>query len=97
MAKAKTISDINAKYSYKDENPGGKRDASLVSCAQCEDYNELSYIYKTKLKPLIDEDEITHEEAIQALDEACAELKNPRSREKFYELLTSKLGHTIAA
>jgi len=29
MAKAKTISDINSKYHYKDENPGGKRDANL--------------------------------------------------------------------
>ncbi|WP_321860549.1 hypothetical protein [Pseudomonas paraveronii] len=54
MAKAKTNSDINDKYHYKDENPGGKRDAKLVSCAQCDDYNELSYICNEKLKPLIE-------------------------------------------
>lgn len=97
MAKAKTISDINDKYHYKDENPGGKRDAKLVSCAQCDDYNELSYIYNEKLKPLIEKNKISHEDAIQALDEACQELKNPRTRVKFYELLTDKLGHDIAA
>ncbi|WP_053160618.1 hypothetical protein [Pseudomonas sp. P1.8] len=97
MAKAKTISDINDKYDYKDENPGGKQDAKLVSCAQCGEYNELSYIYTQKLKPLIDKNKISHEEAIQALDEACAKLENPRTRVKFYEFLTDKLGHTIAA
>ncbi|WP_243055258.1 hypothetical protein [Pseudomonas sp. BP01] len=97
MAKAKTISDINDKYDYTDENPGGKQDAKLVSCAQCGDYNELSYIYTHKLKPLIDKNKFSHEDAIQALDEACAKLKNPRSRVDFYEFLTDKLGHTIAA
>ncbi len=30
MAKAKTISDINDKYDYKDENPGGKQDAFRI-------------------------------------------------------------------
>ena len=97
MAKAKTISDINDKYHYKDENPGGKRDAKLVSCAQCDDYNELSYIYNEKLKPLIKDEKISHEDAIQALDEACEELASPRSREDFYELLTEKLGYDIEA
>ncbi|OLU26467.1 hypothetical protein [Pseudomonas sp. PA27(2017)] len=93
---AKNISDINDQYSYSDENPGGKRDSSLVSCAQCGDYNELKYIYDVKLKPLIDQKKITHDAAIKALDEACKEIKNPRKREDFYKLLTEKLGHTIS-
>jgi len=95
MAKPTTISEINAKYSYTDENPGGKRDASLVSCAQCDDYNELQYIYDKKLLPLVNAGTITKQGAIDALSESCAELANPRTRVKFYALLTKKLGHTI--
>ncbi|AZD08513.1 hypothetical protein C4K26_3110 [Pseudomonas chlororaphis] len=71
--------------------------AEFSAAAQCDDYNELSYIYNKKLKPLIEEKKISHEDAIQALDEACEEIENPRSREDFYELLTEKLGHDIAA
>lgn len=50
-----------------------------------------------KLKPLIDKNKISHEVAIQALDKACAKRENSRTRVKFYEFLTDKLGHTIAA
>lgn len=92
---AKTIKEINNKYSYTDENPGGKTDASLVSCAQCENYNELQYIYDKKLKPYIDKNKFTEQKAITALEETCNELKNPRKRTDFYEKLSTKLDITI--
>lgn len=44
---ATTIKEINNQYSYKDENPNGKTDASLVSCAQCENYNELTSMMRS--------------------------------------------------
>lgn len=91
-----TIADINKKYSYEDEKPGGKRDASLVSCGQCGDYNELSYIFKNKLQPFIDSKQITKVDAINALDKACGEVKNPRQREDFYKHLSKTLGVKIA-
>ncbi|SEJ95308.1 hypothetical protein [Pseudomonas sp. NFR16] len=95
MAKPTTIREINDKYSYKDENPNGKRDAALVSCAQCDDYNELQYIYDSKLLPLVNGGKVTKQAAIDALSQCCEELANPRTRVKFYALLTKKLGHTI--
>ncbi|MEX5592499.1 hypothetical protein [Pseudomonas orientalis] len=95
MAKPTTIREINDKYSYTDENPGGKRDAALVSCAQCKDYNELQNIYDEHLSALVNDKEITQQEAIDALSECCEELANPRTRAKFYALLTKKLGHKI--
>ncbi|MCQ9470997.1 DUF2853 family protein [Pseudomonas alliivorans] len=96
MAKPTTISEINAKYSYTDENPGGKHDAALVSCAQCGDYNELQNVYNKKLLPLVNAGKITKQAAIDALSESCEELANPRSRVKFYALLTKKLGQPIS-
>ena len=75
---------------------GGKGDGELVSCAQCEGYNELQYIYDEKLKPLIDAEEITQDAAINALDKACSGVKNPRKREDFYKHLSKTLGVKIA-
>ncbi|TNL53298.1 hypothetical protein [Acinetobacter bereziniae] len=92
---AKTIQEINSQYNYKDENPGGKGDSSLVSCAQCEGYNELQYIYEEKLQPFITNRKFTEQEAITALEETCKELENPRSRTDFYNKLSKKLGVVI--
>ena len=92
---AKTIQDINKQYSYKDENPGGKGDDSLVSCARCEEYNELKYIYDKKLQPFIEDGELTKQEAITALEETCKELKNPTNRADFYKKLSDKLSVEI--
>lgn len=92
----KTIADINEKYSYEDKASGGKNDSPLVSCGQCGNYNELQYIYDEKLKPLVDKKKITKDDAIDALDKACAGVKNPRKREDFYEHLSESLGVKIA-
>ncbi|MBI0395032.1 hypothetical protein [Acinetobacter bereziniae] len=88
---AKTIQEINSQYNYKDENPGGKGDNSLVSCAQCEDYNELQYIYNEKLKPFVDKKKFTEQKAITALEKTCKELENPRHRTDFYNKLSEIL------
>lgn len=90
-----SIKDINDQYDYEDAKGGGKRDASLVSCGQCGDYNELQYIYDTKLKPLVNRFKITETQALIALEECCSELKTPRNREDFYELLGKKLNLEI--
>ena len=90
-----SIKEINDKYEYEDTKGGGKRDASLVSCGQCGDYNELQYIYDTKLKPLVNRFKITEKQALIALEACCSELKNPRKREDFYELLGEKLNLEI--
>jgi len=95
MAKPTKIREINDKYSYTDENPGGKRDAALVSCAQCKDYNELQNVYDEHLLALVNDKKITKQAAIDALSECCEELTNPRNRVKFYVLLTKKLGHQV--
>ncbi|KKO45214.1 hypothetical protein WG68_12295 [Arsukibacterium ikkense] len=92
---AKTIREINDKYRYEDKKPGGARDNSLVSCAQCDGYNELQYIYDTKLKLLVSERKITEDKAIAALEKACADLKNPRARTDFYRKLSEILGVVI--
>ena len=91
----KTIQDINDKYDYDDTENGGSNDASLVSCGQCENYNELQYIYDSKLKPHVAAGNFTKQEAIDALDDACKKLSNPRSRVKFYKHLSDKLGVLI--
>lgn len=86
-----SIKDITDQYNYEDTKGGGKQDSALVSCGQCGDYNELQYIYDTKLKPLVNRLKITEKQALIALEECCSELKNPRKREDFYELLSKKL------
>lgn len=90
-----SIKDINDQYDYEDTKGGGKRDASLVSCGQCGDYNELQYIYDEKLEPLVKSKDITKDAAIKALNSCCSELSNPRKREDFYKLLGKKLGVEI--
>lgn len=92
---AKTIQEINDKYDYEDTNPGGARDKPLVSCAQCGDYNELQHIFDKKLAPFITKGAFTKQQAITALEDACADLKNPRSRTDFYKKLSSLLGVVI--
>lgn len=87
----RTIQDINDQYNYKDEFPGGKADRSLVACGQCENYNELQYIYKTYLQPYVDKDLFTQQKAINALDKACAQVKSPRKRQDFYDFLSEEL------
>lgn len=90
-ASPKSIKDINDLYDYKDEHPQGKKDSIFVACGQCNEYNELQYIYDEKLEPHISKGIIKKDEAIKALSECCAELKNPRNREDFYRKLSQKL------
>lgn len=92
---AKTIQEINDKYKYEDKKPGGARDSSLVSCAQCGGYNELQYIFDTKLATFIASGKITEQQAISALEKACADVENPRTRDDFYEKLSKILGVVI--
>lgn len=87
----KSIKDINDLYDYKDEHPQGKKDSLFVACGQCNGYNELQYIYNEKLESHISKGIIKKDEAIKALSECCAELKNPRNREDFYRKLSQKL------
>ncbi|MEN5136993.1 MULTISPECIES: hypothetical protein [unclassified Pseudomonas] len=89
-----TIKEINDKYVYDDKVPGGKGDGEKVSCGQHGTYNELSYIYTQLLKPLIDDESITKDDALDALDKAC-KLPQPRMREDFYDKLEEILGVSI--
>lgn len=91
----KTIKDINDQYTYEDKTPNGKRDHSLVSCGQEGSYNELKYIYENILKRYCDLGAFTKDEALEAMCETCSELESPRSREKFYEVLSNKLDIAI--
>lgn len=93
--KPTSVEDINSQYDYEDTKGGGKRDASLVSCGQCTNYNELQYIYDEKLEPFIKSKTITKDQALSALNNCCAELTNPRKRVDFYKLLSGKLGVVI--
>ena len=56
---------------------------------------QWTYIYDEKLKPFIDEDKFTKQEAITALEETCKKLENPRKRSDFYKTLSTKLKVTI--
>ncbi len=89
-----TIKEINDKYTYDDKVSGGNGDGEKVSCGQHGTYNELSYIYKNLLQPLIDKKSITKEQALDALDKAC-KLPQPRMREDYYDKLEELLGVTI--
>ncbi|MGB3383950.1 MAG: hypothetical protein WBA64_04675 [Marinomonas sp.] len=91
----KTIRDINDKFSYTDENPGGKRDDSLVSCGQNGSYNELQYIYDTYLAPKIASNKFTKQKALDALNSACVILDSPRARTSFYAYLEAYLDEDI--
>lgn len=83
-----TIKGINNQYDYEDEHPQGDFDWKLVSCGQSEeDYNEIERIYEEKLKPLIDEEKITKDNAIKAICFACRNLDQPRTWKDFYEEL----------
>lgn len=89
------IRQINNQYAYEDTRPQGKGDADLVSCGQDNGYDELSYIYKTKLLPFVNKKAITRDQAIDALSACCKELPNPRQRDEYYALLSDKLGIDI--
>lgn len=91
---AKTIKEINDQFDYKDEYPGGKKDPSLVACGQDGDYNELSYIYKTYLRELVEKNDITLDQAIQSLAQAC-KLSSPRKREDFYKAVSEHIGFDV--
>ncbi|MCM2131962.1 hypothetical protein [Larsenimonas rhizosphaerae] len=95
MVKVSSIKDINDQYDYKDEMPNGEGDSELVACGQNGNYNELSYIYKEKLESEVKSGAITEQAALDALNKACANVKNPRSREDFYSYLEQELGITI--
>ena len=95
MSKLTSIKDINDKYDYDDEYPEGEGDSSKVACGQDGTYNELRYIYDTYLKPEVERNSITAQQAIDALDSACSSLSNPRSREDFYAYLKQELGVEI--
>lgn len=94
-SEVETIEEINSQYDYEDEKPKGKGDSQKVACGQNGDYNELEYIYETKLQRFVTLKVITEKEAVRALCEACKEIKNPRSRQDFYEFLEKKLGITL--
>lgn len=91
----KSIREINDKYDYEDTYPQGKGDGPKVSCGQCDSYNELQYIFDTHLQSEIDKKVITEQQALDALDNACASIDNPRDRNDFYEFLNSELGISI--
>ncbi|WP_075184682.1 hypothetical protein [Teredinibacter haidensis] len=82
-----SITDINNQFEYEDNYPQGSGDPPLVSCGQNGNYNELEYIYKTKLKGFVDDPNspVTEKKAYEALCLTCHELDSPRSRDKFYE------------
>ncbi|MEX2485557.1 MAG: hypothetical protein WED10_13380 [Brumimicrobium sp.] len=90
-----SIEEINAHYSYSDEVPQGEGDSDIISCGQSENYNELEYIYRTKLLPFIKIGRITKEEAIIALCKVCRDLENPRNRRDFYDRLQDYLSVNI--
>ncbi|OLO12795.1 hypothetical protein BTW10_04635 [Chromohalobacter japonicus] len=95
MSKPTSVRDINDKYDYEDEYPKGEGDSPKVACGQDGTYNELRYIYDTYLKPEVERNTITNQQAIDALDSACSSLSNPRSREDFYAHLEKELGIEI--
>ncbi len=88
-----TIEEVNDLYDYQDEIDGGAGDADKVSCGQDQNYNELKYIYKNKIKK--DYPFITEEQAAEALCICCEKLDNPRYRNKFYKCLNEELGISI--
>lgn len=90
-----SIQGINNQYSYRDENPGGKKDSTRVSCGQDGSYNELQYIYDTYLAPKIASSSFTHQQALDALNSACFNMSSPRDRKDFYKHLETYLGKTI--
>lgn len=91
MSKPTSISEINDKYDYTDDFPGGKHDAKYVSCGQKGTYNELKTAYETKLKDAVDDNDITKQQAIDILASACSTLDNPRLRTDFYAHIDKKL------
>lgn len=91
----RSIKDINDKFDYVDEKPKGEGDSPLVACGQSESYNELQYIYDTKLEKHVRRGAITEQQALSALCSACFDLPNPRAREEFYRHLTRELGVEI--
>jgi hypothetical protein len=90
----KSIKDINDRFQYDDKVSGGNGDGEQVSCGQHGTYNELSYIYKTFLKPLVEAEKITEQQALDAMDTAC-DLGQPREREDYYTKLEQLLGVKI--
>ena len=80
-----SIKEINDKYNYEDSSGPSKKDSDLVSCGQKGAYNELEYIYKTKLKKHVENKTFSEPAAIRALCEACYELQSPRNRTDFYK------------
>ena len=90
----KTIKDINDRFNFDDKVSGGRGDGELVSCGQHGTYNELSYIYQTFLKPLVEAKKITEQQALDAMDSAC-NLKQPRKRVDYYAMLEDHLGMKI--
>jgi hypothetical protein len=89
------IADINAQFDYEDEYPQGEGDSKEVACGQGKTYNELQYIYDNILSKFVTSEKITHQKAIDALCNACHELKNPRNRVDFYKYLSAKLKISI--
>lgn len=63
-----SFKDINDRFQYDDKVSGGNGDGELVSCGQHGTYNELSYISKTYLKPLVEAKDITEKQAVDAMD-----------------------------
>jgi hypothetical protein len=90
-----SIEDINDMYDYEDEYPNGEGDSPQIACGQTDNYNELKYIYRTKLKKHIDNGSINHQEAVEALCVACSILQKPRKRDDFYSKLEEQLEVSI--
>ncbi|WP_082090802.1 hypothetical protein [Halomonas sp. HG01] len=91
-----SIRDINDQFDYDDEHPKGEGDSPEVACGQANGYNELKYIYNSKLKNHVVDRKITKEQALKALCCACHDLENPRQREDFYQHLSNTLGIDIS-
>jgi len=86
------ITDITDQYNYEDTNSDNKSgDRKWVSCGQDDSYNELEFIYNSHLEPHVISKSITKQDALDALNECCKELENPRSRDDFYKCLEKKL------
>lgn len=90
-----SIQDINDQYDYTDKNPGGAGDKMWVSCGQDGSYNELQEIYDTHMKAKVNIGFFTEQEALNALNSACFNIKGNRARKEFYKYINDYLGHTV--
>lgn len=89
-----SIQEINDQFNYNDEsNDNRDIDEEYVACGQSERYNELRYIYAKYLEEYIEREQITKQEALEALCWTCHTMgPGPKKRDEFYALLSERLG-----